>query len=81
MALSGFPGTTTDAVVVATDDDGDFERFSGSATPVGAAARACVREVVRACFASRYADETVPGSVAEADHGVVTDGRAAVFEL
>lgn len=98
LALSGFPGTTTDAVVVATDGEGDPERFSGSATPVGAAARACVRDAVRASFRSRYVDHredeappnsrardvrgaSVPDSVAEAAHGVVTDERAEVFEV
>lgn len=81
LALSGFPGTTTDAVVVASDGDGDPERFSGSATTVGAAARACVRDAVRASFRSRYAVRQVPGSVAAAEHGVVTDERATVFEL
>lgn len=80
LDLAGVPGTTTDAVVVATDGDGEPARFSGSATAVGAAARACVREAVTASLRSRYADGEIPGSVADAEHGVVTDERATVFE-
>jgi len=80
LSVAGFPGTTTDAAVVGCGSDGEPERFSGSATAVGAAARACVREAVTASFRSRYGDRPVPGSVAAADHGVVTDARAEVFE-
>jgi adenosylcobinamide hydrolase len=80
LSLAGFPGTTSDAVVVGTDEDGESATFAGSATEVGAAARACVRDAVRASFRSRYADEPVAASVADAAHGVVTDRSAAVFE-
>jgi adenosylcobinamide hydrolase len=80
LSLAGFPGTTSDAVVVGTDPSGEPARFSGSATPVGAAARACVRDAVAASFRSRYAEATVPSAVAAAEHGVVTDERAEVFE-
>jgi adenosylcobinamide hydrolase len=80
-ATTGFSGTTSDGVVVGTDPDGDPAAFAGSATPVGAATRACVREAVRASLASRYADCSVPTSVADADHGVVTDREATVFEV
>ncbi|WP_135830675.1 adenosylcobinamide amidohydrolase [Halorussus halobius] len=83
LAESGFPGTTTDAVVAGCDPGGERVPFSGSATEVGACARACVRESVRASLDSRYGDGTdaaIPESVADADHGVVTDRRAAVFE-
>lgn len=79
LAETGFPGTTTDAAVVACDGDGEPAAFTGSATAVGAAARACVREAVRESLRSRYDDRTVPESVADADHGVVTDRRAEVF--
>ncbi|PSQ06867.1 adenosylcobinamide amidohydrolase, partial [Halobacteriales archaeon QS_6_71_20] len=48
LSLSGFPGTTSDAVVVGSAVDGEPAAFSGSATPVGSAARACVREAVTA---------------------------------
>lgn len=76
---SGFPGTTTDAVVVGADETGEPATFAGSATEVGSAARACVREAVRAGYAARYADRDHPRSVAEAEHGVVTDRSATVF--
>jgi adenosylcobinamide hydrolase len=82
LARTGFPGTTSDAVVAACDPDGERAAFSGSATEVGAAARACVREAVSASLESRYTgtDESLPDSVADAEHGVVTDRRAEVFE-
>jgi adenosylcobinamide hydrolase len=79
LAATGFPGTTTDAVVVGCDPDGDPAQFTGSATPIGAAARACVREAVRASLASRYEHRELPSSVADAEYGVVTDRRAEVF--
>jgi adenosylcobinamide hydrolase len=79
LAMTRFPGTTTDAVVIGSDERGETATFAGSATPVGAAARACVREAVRASFRSRYAEREVPHSVADAEHGVVTDQRAEVF--
>ncbi|WP_256943949.1 adenosylcobinamide amidohydrolase, partial [Halobacterium hubeiense] len=75
----GFPGTTTDAVVAACDPAGEPAAFSGSATRVGAAARACVRDAVRASYASRYADDDPPESVAAARHGVRTDVEGDVF--
>lgn len=82
LAATGVPGTTTDAVVVGCDPAGERAAYSGSATPVGAATRACVREAVGASLDSRYGstDATVPTSVADADHGVTTSVRAAVFE-
>lgn len=80
LATAGFPGTTTDAVVVGAPAGEDPDPFAGSATPVGAAARACVRDAVRASFRSRYDGEDPPESVEAAEHGVVTDRRAEVFE-
>ncbi|WP_276280795.1 adenosylcobinamide amidohydrolase [Halorussus caseinilyticus] len=83
LAETGFPGTTSDAVVAACDPAGEEVAFTGSATEVGACARACVREAVRAALDSRYGDrtdDTIPASVADADHGVVTDRRAVVFK-
>ena len=80
LAAAGVPGTTSDAVVVGDDPDGEPAAFSGSATPVGGAARACVRDAVRASLRSRYPDGDVPGPAAEAEHGVVTDERAEVFD-
>lgn len=76
-----FPGTTTDAVVAACDPDGDPAPFSGSATRVGAAARACVREAVSASLRARYDEDEPPESVDEARHGVRTDAKATVFEF
>jgi adenosylcobinamide hydrolase len=80
LAETGFPGTTSDAAVVGCRPDGDPEPFSGSATPVGSATRACVRDAVRASLRSRYADRSVPDSVADADHGVVTTRETEVFD-
>jgi adenosylcobinamide hydrolase len=74
------PGTTSDAVVVGADPTGDSSEFAGSATEVGAAARACVREAVRASLGSRYDDEDPP-TAAEARYGVSTEERANVFDL
>ncbi|TKX54340.1 adenosylcobinamide amidohydrolase [Halorubrum sp. SP3] len=80
LAAAGVPGTTSDAVVVGDDPTGEPAEFSGSATAVGGAARACVRDAVRASLRSRYPDGDVPGSAADAEHGVVTDERAEVFD-
>jgi adenosylcobinamide hydrolase len=76
--LTGFPGTTSDAAFVGTGD-GDPAEFAGSATTVGSAARACVRDAIRASFAARYDEADPPVSVADARHGVVTDRQADVF--
>jgi adenosylcobinamide hydrolase len=77
----GVPGTTSDAVVVASDPGGEPTTFSGSATRVGAAARACVRESISAALDARYGDEEPPTGVADACYGVSTDAQADVFEL
>ncbi|MFB6311935.1 MAG: adenosylcobinamide amidohydrolase, partial [Salinirussus sp.] len=79
LAQTGFPGTTTDAVIAGTDPGGDPAAFAGSATAVGGAARACVREAVTASLQSRYAEEPMPETVAEASYGLSTDQRAEVF--
>ncbi|RKD98178.1 adenosylcobinamide amidohydrolase [Halopiger aswanensis] len=81
LAATGFPGTTTDAVVVGHDPSGPATSFSGSGTAVGAATRACVRDAVRASLRAHYAgiDQQVPSSVDAATHGVSTDVRASVF--
>lgn len=73
----GAPGTTTDAVVAACDPAGERAAFSGSATPVGSAARACVRDAVDASLTSRYPD----GDYGPPESGVRTDERAAVSTL
>lgn len=80
VAETGFTGTTSDAVVVGCDPTGRSADFAGSATPVGAATRACVREAVCASLHSRYADRPLPSSVADADYGVRTEREAEVFE-
>ncbi|MFC4449049.1 adenosylcobinamide amidohydrolase [Halorussus aquaticus] len=82
LAETGFPGTTSDAVVAACDPAGEETTFSGSATEVGACARVCVREAVRAGLESRYGDATdatIPESVADADYGATATRRATVF--
>ncbi|OVE86390.1 adenosylcobinamide amidohydrolase [Natronolimnobius baerhuensis] len=81
LAETGFPGTTTDAIVVGHDPSGESVPFSGTGTEVGATTRACVREAVRASLQAHYADRTeqVPASVGEATHGVSTSEQATVF--
>ena len=80
LSSTGFPGTTTDAVIAGSARDGEPATFSGSATPVGSAARACVRDAVRASLDSRYAagDVLLPDSVTDAEYGVVTDRETEV---
>lgn len=79
LGATGFTGTSSDAVVVGCDPDGEPTQFTGSATDVGAAARACVREAVRASLDSRYPDDEFPDSVGDAEYGVRTDRAAEVF--
>ncbi|MFB6096544.1 MAG: adenosylcobinamide amidohydrolase, partial [Haloferacaceae archaeon] len=81
LAATGFTGTTTDAVVAGCDPDGEPAAFSGSATPVGRAARACVRDALLASLDSRYEGDDFPGSVADAAYGVVTDVAAEVSRV
>lgn len=79
LATIGFTGTTSDAVVVGCLDGEESSPFAGSATEVGDAARACVREAVRASLDSRYAETDLPGSVADAEYGVETTRTAERF--
>ena len=85
LAETGFTGTTSDAVVVGTDSAGESAAFAGSATPVGHAARVCVRDAVRASLRARYehtdTTDSVPESVSAADYGVVSEGRATVSRV
>lgn len=81
LAETGFPGTTTDAVIVGCDPAGDPAEYSGSATAVGAAARACTRDALQAALRSRYPDGEYPETVEAAEHGVRTDHAADVFRL
>ena len=79
QAATGFTGTTSDAIAVGCDPSGDPAAFAGSATAVGSATRACVRDALLAGIESRYDASDIPDSVADADHGVVTDRSASVF--
>ena len=81
LAETGFPGTTTDAIVVGHDPSGPPADFSGSGTEVGAATRACVRDALRDALRVHYTDNdvTCPDSVSDAVYGVSTDTRAEVF--
>jgi len=79
LSATGFPGTSSDAVVVGCDPDGEPTQFTGSATEVGAATRACVRDAVLGSLDSRYPDGGFPDSVPDAEYGVTTDRRADVF--
>lgn len=78
LAKADITGTTTDAVVVGCDRGDDKQPFAGSATTVGATARACVRESVRASLSSRYAETPPPE---ETEYGATTTRRATVFEI
>lgn len=80
LAAAGVPGTTSDAAVVGCPRTGPPAAFAGSATEVGACARACVREAVRAALAARYPDGDWPRGIEAAESGVRTDRRAEVFE-
>ncbi|WP_436926953.1 adenosylcobinamide amidohydrolase [Halosimplex amylolyticum] len=84
LAETGFTGTTSDAVVVGSDPTGETEAFAGSATPVGRAARVCVRDAVRATLDARYGGEGgdgIPDTVEGADYGVVSTGDATVSRV
>ena len=81
LAETGFPGTTTDAAVVGCRSAGEADPFAGSATPTGAAARACVRDALRASLRSRYPDAEFPKTVDEAEYGVSTDHATEVFAV
>lgn len=78
----GVPATTSDAVVAACDPTGDPAEFSGAATQVGAATRACVRAAVDAALQARYGDDLgdAVDAVDDARYGVATTTRAGRFE-
>jgi adenosylcobinamide hydrolase len=78
LDVAGVPGTTSDAALVGCVPDAPVAEFGGSATEVGAATRACVRDAVRASLAARYDDG--PPAPAEAPYGVVTDRQTDVFQ-
>lgn len=76
---TGFTGTTSDAVAVGSYRSGRKTSFVGSSTDVGRALRACVRDALRASLAANYAEDPMPNSVDDADHGAVTGGDPRVF--
>lgn len=76
LSVTDAPGTTSDAVLAGTVPTAERADFAGSATEVGAAARACVRDAVLASLRSRYDD--APPAVADAEYGVVTDRQTDV---
>ena len=83
LDAAGVPGTTTDAVIVGTATEETAEtavRFSGSGTEIGAAVRACTHDAIRESLRSRYGDGERPGSVAEAEHGVVASVSTEVTQ-
>lgn len=80
LEKTGVPGTTTDAIIVACDPAGKTVEFTGSATPVGAAVRACVREAVSASLDSRYAKIPLP-TPEDAEYGLSTTERAEVSAI
>jgi adenosylcobinamide hydrolase len=81
LRQTGFSGTTSDAVIVGSDPTGEEAQFSGSSTPVGRAARACVRDALTAALESRYETEAIPESVDDAAYGCATTVEATVSEL
>jgi adenosylcobinamide hydrolase len=79
LSAAEVPGTTSDAVVVASDPEGEPSAFAGSATEVGAAARACVRDAVLASLEARY-DGEAPPTPEEARYGLTTTRDPSGFE-
>ncbi|RLM40347.1 MULTISPECIES: adenosylcobinamide amidohydrolase [unclassified Haloarcula] len=73
------PGTTSDAAIVGCVPGAERASFAGSATEIGAAARVCVRDAIRASLAARYGGDALP-TVDGAEYGVVTDRGTEVFE-
>ena len=76
LAAAGVTGTTSDAVIVGSVSGAEAAEFTGSATAVGAATRACVRDAILATLDARY-DGELPG-FDDAEHGVVTDRQTDV---
>ncbi|AHG00054.1 adenosylcobinamide amidohydrolase [Halostagnicola larsenii XH-48] len=62
LETTGFPGTTSDAVVVGHDPSGRRSEFSGTATAVGAATRACVRDALLGALRAHYDGSEFEGS-------------------
>jgi adenosylcobinamide hydrolase len=81
LRLTGFSGTTSDAVIVGSDPNGQGAQFSGSSTPVGRAARACVRDALTAALESRYETDAIPESVDDAVYGCATTVESTVSKI
>lgn len=77
LELAGCTGTTSDAVAVGCQPDGNSTTFAGSATAVGNATRVCVRDAIRAALDARY-DGSPPVPEA-ATYGTETAGSGTVF--
>ncbi|WP_330630627.1 adenosylcobinamide amidohydrolase [Halocatena halophila] len=73
---AGITGTTTDAVIVGTPRHGEKEPFAGSATAVGSACRAGVRDAIRQSLDSRYEKTAFDPNMSP--YGVQTTHRATV---
>lgn len=54
LETTGFPGTTSDAIIVGHNPAGKRSEFSGTATAVGAATRACVRDALFGALRAHY---------------------------
>ncbi len=74
LETTGFPGTTSDAVVVGHDPSGPRTEFSGTATAVGGATRACVRDALRASLRAHYDGSGVEDTAATKNNA---DGETA----
>jgi len=81
LRLTGFSGTTSDAVIVGSDPTGEKTQFSGSSTAVGRATRGCVRDALTAALESRYQSTAIPKSVADAEYGCATTVQSTVSRL
>jgi adenosylcobinamide hydrolase len=79
QAMTGFTGTTSDAVAVGSNRNGTDVAFVGSSTPVGTAIRAAVRDALRASLEATYAEDDIPASVGDAEHGAITGRETTVF--
>ncbi|MFC6721843.1 adenosylcobinamide amidohydrolase [Halobacteriaceae archaeon SHR40] len=73
--------STTDAVVVGCDPNGDPAEYTGSATTVGVATQACTRDAVLGSLQSWYPEGEYPTTVEDAEHGVRTTASSEVFRL
>jgi adenosylcobinamide hydrolase len=80
QALTGFTGTTSDAVAVGADPTGESVAFVGSSTELGSNVRAAVRGAVSASLEAVYPDGEFPATVDAAAYGTRTSRSATVFE-